>query len=626
MRNARNLLCGVTMLVSLVSQADVVWAVGFDNSALYPEAPDYTTGEAELLETLRGGEPAKQAVACKQLAIHGSTNAVPELAKLLHDEQLASWARIALEAIPDPAAGIALREAMKSLNGKLLVGVINSIGVRRDAEAVDQLTGHLKDTDAEVASAAAVALGRIGNDPATKALRKSLATAAPVVRSAIAEGCILCAERLMTEGKHNEAAEIYDEVRQAEVPKQRILEATRGAILARKADGIPLLVEQLRSDDKALFQIALSTARELSGREVADALAAELVRTAPERAALILVALGDRNDGVLPSAVFEAARHGDRAVRIAAIGVIGRLGDASSIDTLLAIATDTETDVAQTAKAALASLPGEKVDAEIIDRLANAEGESLVVLIELVGRRRIDATAALEDAIDHPDAVVRHAALTALGETARPEQLSILLSQVVDPKNPDDAKVAQRALQAASVRMPDREAAAAQLAAAMPNASTATKSALLEILGAMGGPTALKTIAAAMKTGDEELQDTGSRVLGQWMTVDAAPVLLELAKSPSSSKYQVRALRGYIRLARQFAMPDAQRAEMCQNALEAATRTEEQQLVLAVLERYPSSETLAVAAQAAKTPALKEDATRVALAIKQKLDEQPHNP
>ena len=115
----------------------------------------------------------------------------------------------------------------------------------------------------------------------------------------------------------------------------------------------------------------------------------------------------------------------------------------------------------------------------------------------------------------------------------------------------------------------------------------------------MGGPKALETIAAAVKGSDEQLQDTGSRVLGEWMSVDAAPVLLDLAKTASSDKYQVRALRGYIRLARQFAMPDQQRAEMCQKALDAASRAEEQKLVLAVLERYPSVDTLRVAVKAA---------------------------
>ena len=78
------------------------------------------------------------------------------------DPELASWARIALEAIPGPAADAALREAMDKVQGKLLVGVINSIAVRRDPKAVSALVKKLKDTDPDVASAAAVALGRIG--------------------------------------------------------------------------------------------------------------------------------------------------------------------------------------------------------------------------------------------------------------------------------------------------------------------------------------------------------------------------------------------------------------------------------------------------------------------------------
>src|SRR5262249_32663973 len=150
----------------------------------------------------------------------------------------------------------------------LLVGVLNSIGVRRDAAAVELLSGRLEDKDADVASAAAVALGRIGNAAAAQPLRKALASAPVRVRSAGGEGCVLCAERFLSQGDGAEAVKIYDEVRKAEVPRQRMLEATRGAILARGRDGIPLLIEQLRSTDKGLFQIALGTAREFPGREV----------------------------------------------------------------------------------------------------------------------------------------------------------------------------------------------------------------------------------------------------------------------------------------------------------------------------------------------------------------------
>ena len=57
-----------------------------------------------LIETLRTGTAAEKALACKALAVYGDKEAVPALASLLTDGQLNSWARIALEAIDDPAA------------------------------------------------------------------------------------------------------------------------------------------------------------------------------------------------------------------------------------------------------------------------------------------------------------------------------------------------------------------------------------------------------------------------------------------------------------------------------------------------------------------------------------------
>lgn len=614
MHTNRQFTRSVVFLAALIVMAAASAGAG-DDPNTSPEK------EKELLAVLRSDAPAaEKAITCKLLAIHGSSAAVPDLARLLPDAQLASWARIALEAIPGVAADEALRKATDSLQGKLLVGTVNSIGVRRDANAVGPLTTHLQDKDAEVVSAAAVALGRIGNAAAAKSLRQSLTVAPVKVRSAVAEGCVLCAERLLSEGKSVEAAEIYDEVRKADVPKQRILEATRGAILARNQEGIPLLLEQFRSPDKGLFQLALSTAREFPGGEVDKALAAEIVRTTPERAALMIQAMADRKETVVLLAVLKAAGQGPKQVRMAAIGALGRVGDASCLSALLEIGLDADADLAQTTKATLADLPGEKVDAQIVALLPKAEGQMYPLLIELVGQRRIDAMPALLEALDHSDKAVRSAALTALGETVTLNGLSVLVSQVVDPKHPEDAPVAQQALKAASIRMPDREACAVELAAAIERTSSVpTKSSLLQILGAVGGTKALGTIGAAAKSTEPQLQDISSRLLGEWMTADAAPVLLDLAKTAPGDKYQVRALRGYIRIARQFVMPEQQRAEMCRKAFEASRQTAEQKLVLEVLKRYPNTDTFKLAINAMQVIELKEEATQVTLIIAQKL-------
>jgi HEAT repeat protein len=574
--------------------------------------------ENELLAILRSDAPkAEKALACKNLSVYGSKESVADLAKLLGDEQLASWARTPLEAIPGDEANEALRKAAGSLKGKLLVGVINSIGVRRDAKAVDLLSERLPDRDADVASAAAVALGRIGNAAASDSLRRSLDGGSLAVRSAVAEGCVLCAERFLADGNAKEAAKIYDEVRKADVPSQRIIEATRGAILARGKDGIPLLIEQLRTSNKGLFLMALTTAREFPGGDVDQALAKELESAPPERAALVVLAMADRRETVKLAAILKAAGSGNAQVRLAAIGALGRVGDATCLPPLIDIALESDAELSSAAKEALVILPGETVDKEIVGRLAKAEGKTYPLLIELIGQRQIEASDALLKALKHSDKAVRNSALASLGNTASQKYLSVLITQFVSTASEDDAAVAQKALKTAAIRMPDREACAAELAAAADKAPMPTKTALLEILGAVQGTKALAAVGAAAKSSDPTLQDVGSKLLGEWTTVDAAPVLLSVAKG--GGKYQTRALRGYIGIAQKFIMPDEQRAQMCTSALDLAKQPAERKLVMDVLKRYPNLEMLKAAVKAMESPELKKDASEAALAISQKL-------
>jgi HEAT repeat protein len=577
--------------------------------------------ERELIEILQTKAPAEKAIACKQLAIYGSKDAVPELAKLLSDKELASWSRIALEAISDPAADEVLIQAAGKLHGRLLVGTINSIGVRKSSKATDVLAHLLKDKDRQVASAAAVALGHVGSEAATKTLRHSLTTTDGPVRSAVAEGCVLCAERLVNEGKPEAAAKLYEAVRKADVPKQRILEATRGEILARArgTGGIPMLVEQLRSPDKAFFYIGLTASRQIPGAEVTAALAAELPRVAPQRAVQLLSALADRKDGVLPREVLQAAKSGNKELRIAAIEVVGRRGDSASVPTLVAIAGESDADLAQAAASALAVLPGKNVDDELVGSLSKADGKALAALIQAVGQRRVDASRELVKALDNSNASVRQAALAALGETIKSNDLPVLISQFVEAKSMEDADVAGKALRAACVRMSDRDACAARLSDAMPHAAKATRVSLLDILSAVGGAKALQTIGDAARSPDDALQDAATRALGKWMTADAAPVLLALSKPDSGCNYQSRAVRGYIRVARQFVMPDVERITMCKNALVAARRDDDRKLVLEVLQRHPSMETLNMTVKAGQYPGLKDDARTASLQIAQKL-------
>ena len=128
----------------------------------------------QLVATVRDGTLEARAQACQRLAIVGTAEAVPALAGLLADPKLAAYGRLALEAIPGPEATDALRAALGTLPGNLLIGVINSLGVRRDPRAVADLVPRLTAADSAVAAAAAAALGRIASADAGKALTDAL--------------------------------------------------------------------------------------------------------------------------------------------------------------------------------------------------------------------------------------------------------------------------------------------------------------------------------------------------------------------------------------------------------------------------------------------------------------------
>ena len=145
---------------------------------------------------------------------------------------------------------------------------------------------------------------------------------------------------------------------------------------------------------------------------------------------------------------------------------------------------------------------------------------------------------------------------------------------------------------------------------------------LLETLGQVGGTKALAAVAAAAKNGDDAQKDVASRLLGEWMTADAAPVLLDLSKSLAEDKYRGRAIRGFIRIARQFKLEQAERSKMAVEAYAATKTPAERKLVLEVARRYPDIEMLKLAAKAGAEEEIKPEARIAAAAIVKKLPEE----
>jgi HEAT repeat protein len=188
----------------------------------------------ELAALLAGKEASEfeKAKACQRLAQVGGRDAVPALAGLLTDAKLSHYARYGLEPIPDRSADTALRAALPKVQGDVLIGVINSIGFRRDAEAVAPLSKLMLASDMDVARAAASAIGHISGQAAAKVLTDGLSKTRGPVRTAVADACLVCAERLLAAGQRDSALALYNVLTARDIPKPMRLAAMHNIIAA----------------------------------------------------------------------------------------------------------------------------------------------------------------------------------------------------------------------------------------------------------------------------------------------------------------------------------------------------------------------------------------------------------
>ena len=364
---------------------------------------------------------------------------------LLGDEKLSHMARYALETIADPSVDEALRQAMGTLKGRPLLGVIGSLGVRRDAMAVDAMARLLANPDSEIAQAAALrprqdwhARGRPGHRG-----RSCRRDSAKLVD--FCDGLFRCAEAMSADGQNARAIAIYDRLRSVpQAPHQVCAGALRGAILARGKEGIPLMVEALRGKDYALVAAAARTAMELPGPEVTAALVAELPEHPAGKQILLISTLGCRGDALAGPALLALASKGPDAVRLAAIRNLTHLGYAPALALLAELSVGGNAELATAARTCLSNFPGKDAEAAIQGMLAHKNAKVRSLAVEMIGQRSSAGSAAsLLKAVGDKDATVRIAALRALRDQAGPSELPALLMLLLHARSSAELQAAE---------------------------------------------------------------------------------------------------------------------------------------------------------------------------------------
>ncbi|MDO5553522.1 MAG: DUF1080 domain-containing protein [Planctomycetia bacterium] len=262
-----------------------------------------------------------------------------------------------------------------------------------------------------------------------------------------------------------------------------------------------------------------------------------------------------------------------------AIQALGQSQDEGSREKFSALTASDDAMIAEEAKFALAKLAEQPSPTSPLTPVAESEMPvASTVDINALLKTSLTESAELEQLSQWSQTVAPSAATIGLlldnradrGETVPPaldEAIHLLCLRTFEPKEVVD-----------------------QFAARWPAATSVQKCEYLTCLSFVGDA-GLALVEQAAFEKDDAVVDTATRLLGEWLGLNAAPVLLKIAKEHANNKYRVRCARGYLRLVRQMgAAPDEKRV-LADAIAPVLVRDEEKQLLADLYEQIENTRT-----------------------------------
>ncbi|MCI0698987.1 ThuA domain-containing protein [candidate division KSB1 bacterium] len=577
--------------------------------------------EKRLLQILSSNATlAGKQFICERLSRIGSKESVPALAKMLQDSTTSDMARFALERIPDPAVDKALRKTLSQTTGKIRIGIINTIGQRRDAKAVTDLSKLVENSDPLTAAAAITALGKIGGKKAAQTLAAAKDKTSGELKALVCNAYLNCADMFLQQGGKDQALLIYAQLNAPQFTEPIRYAAMRGMVRARGENVSEFILGLLINFDAATQVLAANLVNEIPAKESIAGIAQALPNFAPMSQVQLLTSLTERRDAEVRQAAMAATQSEHAEVRAAALQALGKIGDETTVPLLAKIAAGKSAE-ATMARKSLYRLAGPNIDETIVSNIANAVPDLKVELILAVNQRRISAaTPLLLQTAKSPESQVRLESTHALKTVANEQHLPDLVELLVNAPNPSERSELEKTVVAVALKAPPEKRNSALVRARLEKFPAGTNSevreSLLQVLGGIGDRAALPILLAALNDTSANVKTAAIRGLSEWPTAEPSKNLLVIAEKSKHNIHQILALRGFVRLLRfESDLPSEDTVSKFRRAMELAANSIEQKMVLGWLAEVRALSALAAAAAYMKNETLRPDAAVAAVKI-----------
>jgi HEAT repeat protein len=361
-----------------------------------------------------------------------------------------------------------------------------------------------------------------------------------------------------------------------------------------------------------MHQAAIGRVRDTFAPDAVGPLCAMLPRLPePSQIALIAALSGFPRERVLP-AILEAARSNTPEVRLAALGALPAVGDATTVSMLLETAARARGPEQAAARAALNGLKGHAVDEALLAELTKkpAGGQEVELLIAVAERRIYPARPAVASFLASDSSKTRQQALKTLRAIGTPSDIPAILNLVVKTADDVERSEAEATVSALAQKVSRADQRAREVKTRLVEEKDAeVRARLLGLLAMVGDASTLPMLRAALGDANADVRDAAVRAITGWPTNAARDDVFRLARDARNETHRLLAIQGLIRIIGldRYRDPQAAVADL-RLAAGFAWRAEEQKLVLGALGQFPCTEALDLATGFLQEPAVKAEA------------------
>jgi HEAT repeat protein len=344
------------------------------------------------------------------------------------------------------------------------------------------------------------------------------------------------------------------------------------------------IVRLLGDNDREFRAAGLEKIRTAApGASNTQVFATQLTKLGPDGQIALLDALADRGDAAARKPVLDFLNATtDSAVRAAALGTLGRLGGPEDVPLLIKALADGSKLERVAARQSLSQLTGPAINSALASVLASATPKEKAALIEILTVRRSgDALSAILDATVDEHEAVRRAAMAALGQIGRRENLARMLPGVLKAQQGSERDEAEKNVALVCSRIESEDERGAALIDALNTVSVDQRDQLLSLLGRVGRKKLLEYVTSVAKSDDPARRTLGIDALSKWPDASVAGTLFAIMNASTDPVQRDQAFRGYLKVsANRDGRPDKERLDLLKQGLKAAKSPAEVALVI----------------------------------------------